>query len=105
VLISQVLDQFYDLKISLNAFGDTDLEVPLSVFSNNKAVAKTIAKFENQKTEISITIPKSDFHGNISIEDNSYSGLWLTILISVGPIILFIILITSSGVINGYVYK
>lgn len=73
VLISQVLDQFYELKISLNAFGDTDLEVPLSVFSNNKAVAKTIAKFENQKTEISITIPKSDFHGNISIEDNSLS--------------------------------
>jgi hypothetical protein len=73
VVISQVLDQFYELKITLQAFGETENEVPLSVFSNNKAIAKTIAKFENQKTEIAITIPKSDFHGNISIEDNSLS--------------------------------
>lgn len=73
VVISQVLDQFYELKITLQAFGETENEVPLSVFSNNKAIAKTIAKFENQKTEIAITIPKNDFHGNISIEDNSLS--------------------------------
>ena len=73
VVISQVLDQFYELKITLQAFGETENEVPLSVFSNNKAVAKTIAKFENQKTEILITIPKNDFHGNISIEDNILS--------------------------------
>lgn len=73
VTISQVLDQFYELKITLQAFGETENEVPLSVFSNNKAIAKTIAKFENQKTEIAITIPKNDFHGNISIEDNSLS--------------------------------
>lgn len=73
VIISQVLDQFYELKITLQAFGETENEVPLSVFNNNKAVAKTMAKFENQKTEILITIPKNDFHGNISIEDNSLS--------------------------------
>jgi hypothetical protein len=73
VAISQVLDQFYELKITLQAFGETENEVPLSVFSNNKAIAKTIAKFETQKTEIAITIPKNDFHGNISIEDNSLS--------------------------------
>jgi hypothetical protein len=73
VAISQVLDQFYELKITLQAFGETENKVPLSVFSNNKAIAKTIAKFKNQKTEIEITIPKNDFHGNISIEDNSLS--------------------------------
>lgn len=73
VVISQVLDQFYELKITLQAFGETENEVPLSVFSNNKAVAKTMAKFENQKTKILITIPKNDFHGIISIEDNSLS--------------------------------
>ena len=73
VAISQVLDQFYELKITLQAFGETENEVPLSVFSNNKAITKTIAKFENPKTEIAITIPKNDFHGNINIEDNSLS--------------------------------
>jgi hypothetical protein len=49
VVISQVLDQFYELKITLQAFGETENEVPLSVFSNNKAIAKTIAKFDNPK--------------------------------------------------------
>ena len=73
VVISQVLDQFYELKITLQAFGESKKEVPLSVLSNNKAIAKTIAKFETQKTEIAITIPKNDFNGNISIEDNSLS--------------------------------
>jgi hypothetical protein len=73
VIISNVLDQFYELKITLQAFGETENEVPLSVLSNNKAIAKTIAKFESAKTEIAITIPKKDFHGTISIEDNSLS--------------------------------
>jgi hypothetical protein len=73
VLISNVLDQFYELKITLKAFGETENEVPLSVFSNNKAIAKTIAKFESATTEIAITIPKIDFHGTVSIEDNSLS--------------------------------
>jgi hypothetical protein len=73
VIISNVLDQFYELKITLEAFGTTENEVPLSVLSNNKAIAKTIAKFETAKTEIAITIPKKDFHGTISIEDNSLS--------------------------------
>ena len=73
VLISNVLDQFYELKITLKAFGETENEVPLSVFSNNKAIAKTIAKFETATTEIAITIPKTDFHGTVSIEDNSLS--------------------------------
>lgn len=73
VIISNVLDQFYELKITLQAFGTTENEVPLSVFSNNKAIAKTIAKFESATTEIAITIPKKDFHGTISIEDNSLS--------------------------------
>jgi hypothetical protein len=73
VIISNVLDQFYELKITLQAFGNTENEVPLSVLSNNKAIAKTIAKFESATTEIAITIPKKDFHGTISIEDNSLS--------------------------------
>ena len=73
VIISNVLDQFYELKITLQAFGTTENKVPLSVLSNNKAIAKTIAKFESEKTDIAITIPKKDFHGTISIEDNSLS--------------------------------
>lgn len=73
VIISQVLDQFYELKITLKAFGTIKNEIPLSVFNEEKAIAKTIAKFENATAEITITIPKQDFHGKISIEDNSLS--------------------------------
>ena len=73
VIISQVLDQFYELKITLKAFGTLKNEIPLSVFDGEKAVAKTLTKFEKNEAVITITIPKQDFHGKISIEDNSLS--------------------------------
>jgi len=73
VTISQVLEQFYELKIILTTFGKTNNDVPVSLLSNKKAIAKTIAKFKNNKSEILITIPKNDFQGTINIEDNSLS--------------------------------
>ena len=65
VAISQVLDQFYELKITLQAFGETENEVPLSVFSNNKAIAKTIAKFENQNFQCQYIVPSLYFLLNV----------------------------------------
>ena len=73
VTISQVLEQFYELKIILTTFGKTNNDVLVSLLSNKKAIAKTIAKFKNNKSEILITIPKNDFQGTINIEDNSLS--------------------------------
>lgn len=71
VAIAQVSDQFYELTIALNAFGKPKNEVALSVINHDKAVAKALAKFENNKSELKITIPKTDFQGKISIDDAS----------------------------------
>ncbi len=71
VEISQVLDQFYELKISLQSFGLKQKEVALSVISKNKAIANTVVQFEKSKAVIKITIPKKEFQGIIHIEDQS----------------------------------
>jgi hypothetical protein len=40
VAISQVMDQFYELKINLQSFGSKKREIPLSVSSSEKNLAK-----------------------------------------------------------------
>lgn len=71
VEISQVLDQFYELKITLQSFGLKQKEVALSVISKNKAIANTVVQFEKPKAVIKITIPKKEFQGTVHIEDQS----------------------------------
>lgn len=71
VEISQILDQFYELKITLQSFGLKQKEVALSVISKNKAIANTVVQFEKSKAEIKITIPKKEFQGTVHIEDQS----------------------------------
>lgn len=71
VEISQVLDQFYELKITLQSFGLKHKEVALSVISKNKAIANTVVQFEKPKAVIKITIPKKEFQGTVHIEDQS----------------------------------
>ncbi len=71
VEISQILDQFYELKITLQSFGLKQKEVALSVISKNKAIANTVVQFEKSKAVIKITIPKKEFQGIIHIEDQS----------------------------------
>jgi hypothetical protein len=71
VEISQVLDQFYELKITLQSFGLKQKEAALSVISKNKAIANTVVQFEKPKAVIKITIPKKEFQGTVHIEDQS----------------------------------
>jgi hypothetical protein len=71
VEISQVLDQFYELKITLQSFGLKQKEVALSVISKNKAIANTVVQFDKPKAVIKITIPKKEFQGTVHIEDQS----------------------------------
>lgn len=71
VEISQVMDQFYELKITLQSFGLKQKEVPLSVISSNKTIANTLVQLDKPKTIIKITIPKKEFQGTVHIEDKS----------------------------------
>ena len=70
VYIKETLDNFYDIGISLKAFGEDFKGIPIALYNNNKLVAKTLVQFEGQKKDISFTIPKEDFNGYASITDN-----------------------------------
>lgn len=73
VQISQVLDQFYELKISIKSYGDFENDVPISMFNGKKLVGKALISKEKPQKEILFTIPKNDFHGYVAIQDNSLS--------------------------------
>ena len=71
VQISQVLDQFYELKISIKSYGDFENDVSISMYNGKKLVGKALISKEKQQKEILFTIPKTDFHGYVSIQDSS----------------------------------
>jgi len=73
VQISQVLDQFYELKISIKSYGDFENDVPISMYNGKKLVGKALISKEKPQKEILFTIPKNDFHGYVTIQDNSLS--------------------------------
>ena len=73
VQISQVLDQFYELKISIKSYGDFENDVPISMYNGKKLVGKALISKEKPQKEILFTIPKTDFHGYVAIQDNSLS--------------------------------
>lgn len=71
VFINQTMDNFYEIGVKLSAYGDDFKEVPISLFNRNKLAAKTLVDLESKNKTINFTIPKADFHGYVSISDNS----------------------------------
>ncbi|MDV6168162.1 BatA domain-containing protein [Flavobacterium sp. DG1-102-2] len=72
VYISQVMDNFYEIKVDMEAFGDVENDVPISLYNGKSLTAKTLVKFDGStKKSSTFTIPKKDFHGYVSINDNS----------------------------------
>ncbi|MCO6148693.1 BatA and WFA domain-containing protein [Flavobacterium sp. NRK1] len=71
VYISQVMDNFYEIKVNMEAYGDIKNDVPIALYNGKDLTAKTIIKFDTPKKSGTFTIPKKDFHGYVSINDNS----------------------------------
>lgn len=71
VFIDQTSDNFYDIGIKLSSYGDNENDIPIALYNNKKLVAKTIVAFEGKDKTINFTIPKEDFNGYASIEDNA----------------------------------
>ena len=70
VFIKQTLSQFYEIGVKLSAFGNDLQEIPIALYNNNKLIAKTLIEFKTQTEFINFTIPKTDFNGFVTIEDN-----------------------------------
>ncbi|RED26475.1 putative membrane protein (TIGR02226 family) [Flavobacterium cutihirudinis] len=70
VYINQTLENFYEIGVSLSAYGDDFSPISTALYNQNKLIAKTIINFDTKKKKINFTIPKEAFHGYVSIEDN-----------------------------------
>lgn len=69
--ITEVSDAFYTLEVVLKAFGTVENETPLTLYDNDKAIAKTQVRFEKNEQKIKLSIPKKEMAGRIVIQDNS----------------------------------
>jgi len=73
VYINQTLENFYEIGVNLKSYDYDDQQLPIALYNQNKLVAKTIVNLDVPSKTINFTIPKEDFHGYVSIEDNSLS--------------------------------
>lgn len=71
VFINQTMDNFYEIGVKLAAYGEDFNDIPIALFNKNKLVAKTLVNLESKNKVINFTIPKADFHGYVSVSDNS----------------------------------
>lgn len=71
VSISQHLDNFYEIKVNVSVYGAIENDIPISVYNGKNLIAKTLVKPKTNKKSVTFTLPKKDFHGYVSIEDNS----------------------------------
>ncbi len=71
VFINQTTDKFYEIGVKLSAYGDGFKDIPIALYNKNKLIAKTLINFEAKTKTINFTIPKEDFHGYVTISDNS----------------------------------
>lgn len=72
VYISQVMDNFYEVKVDMETFGEVENDIPISLYNGKSLTAKTLVKFDGtNKKSSTFTIPKKDFHGYVGINDNS----------------------------------
>lgn len=70
VFIHQTLDNFYEIGVKVDAFGDKNKDVSVALYNKNKLIAKTLANFETNTTTLKFMIPKENFHGYVAVSDN-----------------------------------
>ena len=73
VFINKTQDNFYEISVQLSSYGEDFNPIPISLYNDNKLIAKTIVTLDSKKKSINFTIPKQAFHGYVSIVDNGLS--------------------------------
>ena len=83
VYMSQTLNNFYEIAVEFSSNFKDQKAIPVSVYNGTELIAKTILNLKKNKETINFTIPKKDFHGYVTINDNSLAfdnTLYFTIL-------------------------
>jgi hypothetical protein len=73
VFINKTLENFYEISVQISGYGDDFKPIPISLYNENKLIAKTIVTLDTKKKNLNFTIPKQSFHGYFSIVDNGLS--------------------------------
>lgn len=73
VYINQSMDNFYEIGVKLTGNGENFKDIPIALYNKNKLTAKTLVNFETKTKSINFTIPKTAFHGYVSIVDKGLS--------------------------------
>ncbi|MFV5698016.1 BatA domain-containing protein [Flavobacterium sp. ZT3R17] len=73
VFINKTQDNFYEISVQLSSYGEEFNPIPISLYNDNKLIAKTIVTLDSKKKNINFTIPKQAFHGYVSIVNNGLS--------------------------------
>ncbi|WP_136666791.1 BatA and WFA domain-containing protein [Flavobacterium sp. H122] len=71
VFIAQSLDNFYEIGVAVSSNFEEEKSIPVSMYNKNNLVAKAILKLNQRKQTIQFTIPKDEFNGYVSLNDNS----------------------------------
>ncbi|GAW89862.1 hypothetical protein FPS14_contig00032-0028 [Flavobacterium psychrophilum] len=71
VYLAQTLDNFYEISVQFSSKFEEKKAIPVSVYNQKNLIAKTILNLEKNKEIINFTIPKANFNGYVSINDNS----------------------------------
>ncbi|MFM9987778.1 BatA domain-containing protein [Flavobacterium sp.] len=71
VYLSQTLDNFYEISVQFSSNFNDAKAIPVSIYNQKDLIAKTILNLKKSKEAINFTIPKKDFNGYVSINDNS----------------------------------
>lgn len=71
VFIAQSLDNFYEVGVAVSSNFEEEKSIPVSMYNKNNLVAKAILKLNQRKQVLNFTIPKDEFNGYVSLNDNS----------------------------------
>ncbi|WP_418262711.1 BatA domain-containing protein [Flavobacterium faecale] len=70
VYIQETLENFYELQVTVSSHGDVNQNSSIAIYNGKNLIAKTVVTLDKNKKIIPFTIPKQEFHGKVSIEDN-----------------------------------
>lgn len=73
VYLAQTLDNFYEIGVTIAAFGNNQKETSVAMYNKSKLIAKTLLPLRKEKNSINFTIPKEDFNGYVTIDDKGLS--------------------------------
>ncbi|KOS05173.1 hypothetical protein AM493_03315 [Flavobacterium akiainvivens] len=71
VCISQTMDNFYEVKVEMSAYGTYEDAIPVALYNGKSLTAKSLVTFDTAKKSSVFTIPKKDFHGYVEVIDGS----------------------------------